>query len=201
MNTNKILWLGWFSSALFIFGSLILGSLVRDYDPITQTVSEIGREGSPMYLNWQLFSLTVGTLLIIFAFGLNLYAKQRKWSILPGIFMMLYGISQFGIGWFPSPHFMHNIFGLSMTIGYFTPLVFALSWKNSLGKSFKMISVLAFVLIMSGIFLNLTPAFAPDLYPMEYYGLVQRFLLFTFYIYVGFVSLRTRSNKPDKRGS
>ena len=78
MNTNKILSLGWFSSVLFIFGSLILGSLVRDYDPIAQTVSEIGREGSPMYLNWQLFSLTVGTLLIIFAFGLNLYAKQRK---------------------------------------------------------------------------------------------------------------------------
>ena len=199
MKTNKILSLGWFTSALFIVGSLVMGSLVNDYDPMAQTVSEIGKEGSPMYLYWQLFSLTVGTLLILFAFGLNVFAGSHKWPMLPGMFMMFYGISQFGIGWFPSPHYLHNIFGLSMTIGYLSPLVFALSWKNRLGNSFKMISILTFILILLGIFLNLTPAFAPDLYPMDYYGLVQRFLLFTFYLYTGYVSVKTIGNTVNDR--
>jgi hypothetical protein len=76
-----------------------------------------------------------------------------------------------------------------MTIGYFSPLVFALAWKSKLGKRFKHLSVLAFFLIIFGIFLNLTPAFAPTLYPLEYYGIVQRFLLFTFFIYTAYISV------------
>ncbi|UCE94887.1 MAG: DUF998 domain-containing protein [Flavobacteriaceae bacterium] len=81
MNTNKTLSLGWFTSALFIVGSLVMGSLVNDYDPMAQTVSEIGKEGSPMYLYWQLFSLLTGALLIIFAFGLNVFASRHKWPL------------------------------------------------------------------------------------------------------------------------
>lgn len=191
MNTKKILSLGWMTALLFIVGSLVMGSLVKDYDPLAQTVSEIGREGSPMYLNWQLFSLLTGALFIIFSFGLNVFAKQHEWSMVPGIFMMFYGISQFGIGWFPAPHTLHNVFGLSMIIGYLAPLTFVLSWKNRLGKSFKQISFFAFVMIMFGVFLNLTPAIAPDLYPLTYYGAVQRFLLFSFYLYTAYVSFTT----------
>ena len=76
-----------------------------------------------------------------------------------------------------------------MIVGYFSPLIFTLLWKNELGIRFKTISLIAFILIVLGIFLNLSPAFAPSLYSLEYYGIVQRFLLFTFYIYCAYISI------------
>ncbi len=189
MNTTKTLSLGWITAAIFILGTFILGSLLEDYSPISQTVSEIGQNGSPLYLPWQAFSISVGGLLILFSMGIISFSKKNNLSIVPGIFMLAMGLSQFCIGMFPSPHPLHNVFGLSMTIGYFSPLVFALAWKNKLGPRFKQLSILAFILIILGIFLNLTPAFAPTLYPLEYYGIVQRFLLFTFYMYTAYVSV------------
>ena len=190
MKSNIILHSGWIAGASFIIGSLLLGSLLPEYNPVSQTVSEIGESGSPLSMPWNLFSVSIGLLMIFFAGGIILFAKQNKLSILPGIFMLSYGLSQFGIGFYPSPHPLHNVFGLSMTLGYFSPLVFALSWKNKLSQQFKNISIITFILIILGIFLNLTPAFAPTLYPLEYYGIVQRFLLFTFYVYCGYVSVR-----------
>ena len=189
MNASKILYSGAIAATTFILGSLILGSLLPDYNPVSQTVSEIGQTGSSLYQTWQVFSIAVGVLLIVFAFALISFSRKNKTAILPGIFILSYGLSQFGIGFYPSPHPLHNVFGLSMTLGYFSPLVFALAWKNKLGASFKNISILTFILIMLGIFLNLSPAFAPTLYPLEYYGIVQRFLLFTFYGYVALVSI------------
>ncbi len=189
MNSKTLLSLGWIAATIFIIGTFILGGLLEVYNPVSQTISEIGQNGSPLYFHWQVFSISIGVLLIFFAAGVLSFAKTNKLSIVPGLFMLSYGISQFGIGMFPSPHQAHNIFGLSMTIGYFSPLVFVLAWRNKMGKDFKQISLLAFVLIILGITLNLSPAFAPTLYPLEYYGTVQRFLLFAFYVYVGFVSV------------
>lgn len=189
MDIRKILSLGWMTAMLFISGSLVLGSFLDDYSSISQTVSEIGQEGSPLELVWQVFSLLVGVLLILFSVGIISYARRNKWSVIPGLFVLFAGLSEFGIALFPSPHPLHNVFGLSMTIGYFTPLMFFLLWKDKLGTPFKRYSLLAFILILLGIFLNLSPMFAPKLYPLEYYGLVQRFLLYTFYLYMAYVSL------------
>jgi len=191
MDTRKILSLGWITPVLFIAGSLFLGSFLADYSFISQTVSEIGQEGSPLKLAWQLFSLLVGLLIILFSVGIISFARRNKWSVVPGLFVLFAGLSEFGIALFPSPHSLHNVFGLSMTIGYFSPLVFFLLWKDKLGASFKWYSLLAFILILLGIFLNLSPMFAPDMYPLEYYGLVQRFLLFTFYLYLALVAFYT----------
>ncbi len=197
MKTKQLVSLGWITAILFIAGTFILGSLLPDYSFISQTVSEIGQIGSPQQLNWQIFSLLIGLLLILFSFGLIFFARKNKWSIIPGLFVLFAGLSQFGIALFPSPHPLHNVFGLSMTIGYFSPLMFALFWRNAPGDSFKNYSLLAFVLILTGIFLNLSPMFARDLYPLEYYGLVQRFLLFVFYGYLGMVAL-CASKKPQQ---
>ncbi|UCD61707.1 MAG: DUF998 domain-containing protein [Flavobacteriaceae bacterium] len=191
MHPKKTLSLGWITAVLFIAGSLVLGSILADYSFISQTVSEIGQEGSPLKFIWQLFSLLVGLLLILFSLGIISFARRNKWSVVPGLFVLFAGLSQFGIALFPSPHPLHNVFGLSMTIGYFSPLVFFLLWKDKLGVALKWYSLLAFILIQLGIFLNLSPMFAPDLYPLEYYGLVQRFLLFTFYLYLALVALNT----------
>ena len=197
MGTKKPLSLGWITAIAFILGTFVLGSQLNDYSPISQTISEIGEKGSPLYIQWQLFSIGIGCLLILFAIGIISFAKKMNLSTVPGIFILFYGLSQFTIGVFPSPHPLHNVFGLSMTVGYFSPLIFALLWKNQLGLAFKTVSLIAFILIILGIFLNLTPAFAPSLYPIEYYGIAQRFLLFTFYIYCAFISINTINTLPS----
>lgn len=199
MNGQIILPSGWVGASVFIIGSLLLGSLLPDYNAVSQTVSEIGQEGSVLYNPWQIFTVSVGVLLILFSVGIYSFARQHKLSVLPGLFLLAAGISQFGIGLYPSPHHLHNVFGLSMILGYLSPIVIALSWKIKLGKNFQRISYLTFILIMIGIFLNLSPAFAPELYPLAYYGLVQRFLLYTFYTYVFFVSLMTINFSPENQ--
>jgi len=190
---RKLLYSGWLAAIFFIFGSVILGSLLPDYSMVSQTVSEIGEKGSALYFSWQFFGFLIAALLIAFSIGLLIFARKKNFSRLPGILVLFAGLSELGIAFFPSPHDLHNVFGLSMTLGYFAPLAFFLLWKDKLGQAFKKISLAAFILIIMGIFLNLSPAFAPKLYPIEYYGLVQRFLLFTFYLYLGFVSMKTLS--------
>jgi len=200
MDAKKALTVGWITSITFIFGTFIFGQQLVGYSAISQTVSEIGQKGSPLYFPWQLFTIGTSCLLILFAFGLISFAKKRKLTIVPALFILAYGLSQFAMGFFPSPHSLHNIFGLSMIVGYFSPLMFVVCWKNQLGTSFKRLSILAFILMLIGIFLNLTPAFSPNLYSLEYYGIVQRFLLFTFYIYCAFISISTLNSSLTSQG-
>jgi len=42
-----------------------------------------------------------------------------------------------------------------------------------------------------GTVLNLNPLFEPLLFPMDYYGLAQRFVVFTFYLYFAFIALKS----------
>lgn len=200
MTTKTLLALGWITATAFILGTFVLGSQLEGYSIISQTVSEIGEKGSPLYIHWQIFSIGIGCLLILFASGIVFFAKQRSLSIAPGIFILVYGLSQFTIGIFPSPHPLHNIFGLLMIVGYLSPSMFVLSWKNQLGKSFKRLSILASILMVIGVFFNLSPAFSPNLYPLEYYGIIQRLLLFTFYIYCSIISITILNHSLISRG-
>ncbi|RDY59599.1 DUF998 domain-containing protein [Flagellimonas nanhaiensis] len=188
MSTQKFLWTGWAAALLFILGTTLLGYLLPDYNAISQTVSEIGKMGSPLYQQFQLFSIAVGVLVLLFALSLISFAKRNGLSVVPGVLLLLGGVAELGLAIFASPHPLHNVFGLSQTIPYMAPLFFGILWKSKIKSSFKMVSFLTFALIVLGIFLNLSPLFAPTLYPLEYYGIVQRFLLFVFYLYLAFVS-------------
>ncbi|MGI9545850.1 MAG: DUF998 domain-containing protein [Flavobacteriaceae bacterium] len=186
---NKLLHSGWAAGIAFIGGTLIMGTLLKEYNVVSQTVSEIGQKGSALELEFQIFSFAISILLILFSSALILFSKRQGLSVVPAVFLLTFGLAEFGIGAFASPHPLHNVFGLSSTIGYFSPLMFFLLWKKKLGLRFKWISLLVFVLVIIGIFLNLTPAFAPELYPLKYYGLVQRFLLYSFFGYCAYVSI------------
>lgn len=186
---NKLIHAGWIAGLAFIAGTLIMGNILEDYSIVSQTVSEIGQAGSPLESSFQIFSFTISVLFILFAVGLLQYSRKNGLSLIPGIFLLTFGIAEFGIGVFASPHPLHNVFGLSLTIGYFSPLMFFILWKSKMGSQFKWISLFIFILVITGIFLNLTPLFAPDLYDLSYYGLAQRFLLYTFYAYCVYISL------------
>lgn len=190
-KTNQIngMSLGWNITVLFILGTILLGGLAESYDPISQTVSEIGRTGSVVKVPWQILCVFVGLLSGVFSGLLISFARKNQLSVVPGLFLLSYALCQIGLGFFPVAHPLHNVFGLFMIIGYCAPLSFALLWKNRMSAAFTVVSFGCFLLVVAGIFLNLTPAFSPELYPLEYYGVVQRFLLFTFYLYIAFLSI------------
>lgn len=162
--------LGILIAFLFIAGSGTLGYLLDNYSFISQTLSEIGSMSSPMKLPFQILKVLVSLLTLAFSFVLLQIAKERKLSIIPPLFLLLFGLSDLGLALFPTPHPWHNIFGLSLTLGYMSPLLFGLLWSTKVTVNFRGISLVFFAMIALGIFLNLSPMFKPDLYPLQYYG-------------------------------
>ena len=139
----------------------------------------------------QAANLTVALCLLVFAWGLYLFARTNDVSRLPALFVALYAVAELGVAAFPSPHRLHNVFGLSMMVGYMAPLVVTVSWKSLVeGRQLRVVSWIAFVFVSITIFLNLSPIFTRDLYPLEYYGMVQRGLLVAFYAWCLYLALR-----------
>ncbi len=185
---KNLLSLGWIIAFLFIVGSLILGYLLPDYDLVSQTLSEIGEDGSPFYTQWMLVDGSTAVLSVLFGLGIIWFSKGYQLPYLPGLFLLCFGLLGCGAIFFASPHPLHNVFGLLNIVGYFSPLVFFFRWKDRLGEGFRSTSLLVFILIVLGTFLNLAPLFASIVDLMPYYGLVQRFVVFTFYFYCAYLS-------------
>ena len=167
---------------VFGFSILALATLVDGYSHVSQTVSEIGEAGSPAEIPWKIANFLIAMGFLAFASGIYRFARASAVSVWPAYLVGYFGLMSIGMSTFESPHPLHNVFGLSLTLGYMAPLVMALSWrKQAWAGSVVNYSWVSWVLVVIAIFLNLTPAFARDLYPLEYYGLVQRSLFLVFY--------------------
>jgi len=187
---KNLLSLGWICATLFILGSLILGSLLPDYSLVSMTLSEIGEVGSAFYYQWKALDTTCAILILLFAFGTFMFCARHQLSYMPAIFLLAFALSNVGGSFFPSPHPLHNVFGISTTVGYFSPLIFYKYWQETLGAQFKRVSLIVFIIVITSIFFNLSPLIARSLYSMDYYGLVQRSLGYTFYLYCAYVSIK-----------
>ena len=179
--------LGRFIAIAFFLGTLVFGFALDNYSFVSQTISEIGSMNSPFRFQFQIFKILIASLILILSVLVLKYARRNNLSMIPGILLLCFGLSDLGLALFPTPHPLHNVFGLSMTLGYLSPLFFALLWPNAASDHFKRVSLVFFLLILIGILLNLSPAFKPDLFPLNYYGLVQRFLVFTMFIYIAYL--------------
>ncbi len=167
-----------------------LGASIEGYSHVTRTVSEIGRQGSPAEMAWRIGNLGVAACLFIFALSISACARRQGWSRLPAVFVGCFAVSLAGMGVFATPHPLHNVFGLSALVGYLSPLVLALAWRKRLVPySLVAVSAVAWLLVTAAIVLNLSPLFAPTLYPLEYYGVVQRGLFVAFYGWCTYLSL------------
>ena len=182
MNNRTLLLFGIAIPVLFTTAILGLAALVPGYSHIAQTVSEIGKHGSPAELQWKIADLTVALFFLLFYLGLYRFSRANSLSVMPAYLVGFFGLMSVGISVFESPHPLHNVFGLLMTVGYMSPLALAWSWRGrDWAKSLVRFSFVTWVLVMVAIFLNLSPLFTRDLFPLEYYGLVQRSLFLAFY--------------------
>ena len=184
---------------------MVLGALLPNYDPITQTISEIGRTGSPFEATFKVVNLSVAGFLILFAFGVYRFSVERHLSLLTAVLLGFFAAMELGVEIFESPNPWHNVFGLSSLLGFFAPLALAFTWPSTPDlRVLRRVSGVAALLVLIAVLLNLSPLFVQVTYIIDHYGLIQR-TLFVFYLwcaYVAFILFRnagadTLRNRPQ----
>ena len=100
------------------------------YSHVHQTVSELGEIGSPGRAAFSVLLCLVAVSLLIYAGAIARSLRELGQSTLPAYFVGAMAISCAGVGVFAFPHPLHNIFGLSETIGLQAPLLAALVSRN-----------------------------------------------------------------------
>jgi hypothetical protein len=168
---------GIFAGLGFIATWLVLGSLLPNYNPITQTISEIGEKGSPFEVPYKIANLIVVACFLLFFYGVYRFSVTWQLSRVPAFMLGFFALTQLGVSTFESPNPLHNLFGISSMLGFFTPLALAITWPSTPGlRILRNVSSVVAVFIFVAIALNLSPLFIRLPYIAERIGLVQRSL-------------------------
>jgi hypothetical membrane protein len=181
--------------------STVLGALLPGYDPVSQTISEIGETGSPFQRIFQITLIAAALCFLIFAYGVYRFASWRHVSILPAIAVGFIGLMDLGTAAFEAPHPLHNVFGIPKLLGFLAPLLLAVSWPNAPDlRVVRSVSAVAGGLVLISVALNLSPLFVSS-WPWgeAHYGLIQR-TMFVFFAWCIFLAValyqRTGSVNP-----
>jgi len=187
MKPDYSLLAGPLAAVVFFLGLILMPLWIPGYSQVHQTVSEIGRVGSPMQTPFTLMLCAVALCMLAFGWGLGNAAIRSGHSPLAGYLTACMAISAAGVGVFAYPAAPHNYFGLSELIGYQAPVALALGWRGDrrAGSLVRFSGVMA-VLLWISILLNLaTLDRGGRLWAFErpFYGLVQRSLFATFFVW------------------
>jgi hypothetical protein len=166
--------------AALVFGAGVaaLGLLARGYNPVRQTVSELGELGAP--LRAPLAAVNLLTALAMALFAAALFAVPERRAV-TAAFLGLAAICGLGLAAFPSKHPLHNMFGPLQTFPFIgAPLSVALGARD---ETLAAGAWLGLTLILCAMALNLAPLFSTRagkaLAPV--YGLAQRALFVGWY--------------------
>ena len=199
MSPRSRLIFGPLAAITLAFGITLLPRLVPGYDPITQTVSEIGEIGSPAQIPFTIMLICVAGFILVFATALRNMAAWLNQSAIASYLTGVMAISAAGVGMFPYPHPLHNAFGLSELIGYQAPLALALTWRRDVrAEAVVRFSWIMGVIVWCALIANLaTLDRGGALWHREaaVYGVVQRTLFAAWFVWVAGAGLMLRRFK------
>jgi hypothetical membrane protein len=159
MTTETRLLFGPIAAAIFLVGVACLAQLVPGYHHLQQSISAIGRLGTPMRVPFALVIGCYACSLLIFASGIFRVAAASGVSRFPAWVIGYYALTQLGIAVFATPHPLHNIFGLVSMLGYLAPLVLAFAWRRTGRRSLIAVSTVVGLIVLGTIVLNLSELF------------------------------------------
>ena len=194
---NHRLWFGPVALFLFVAGTLAIGVITPNYSHVRQTVSELGEVGAPGQVAFSVLLCVIAASLVICATATARSLRSLGRSTLPAYFMGAMAISCAGVGIFAYPHPLHNVFGLSETIGLQAPLLAAItSRKDPRLKQVAAFSAVMYFAVMLSFAVNLIPVVRPaGLWPyiQPIFGIVQRSLFASWFIWcAGYAMLLMR---------
>ncbi len=147
--TRIRLWFGPIAVLLFIAGTFAIGAITPGYSHVRQTVSELGEVGSPGQFAFTALLCLIAVCLVVFAGAVTRSLRELGCSALPAYFVVALAISCAGVGVFSFPHPLHNVFGMSETIGLQAPLVAALAcWRVPRAKYVVIFSIIMYVVVL-----------------------------------------------------
>ena len=198
--TSSRLWFGPIAALLLFAGIFAVGLVTPDYSHVRQTVSELGEVGSPGQIAFSVLLCLIAACLIIFAGAVAHSLRELGHSTLPAWFLGAMAISTAGVGLFAYPEPLHNIFGMSETVGYQAPLVAALVCKTDpRAKRIKAFSIVMYVAVLLAIAINLVALVRPaEIWSQikPFFGVVQRSLFASWFIWcTGYALLLMRMRR------
>lgn len=153
--------------------------LVPGYSHVRQTISEIGEMSSPARVPFALMLCCVAACNLVFASAVRDFAVKARLAQFPAWLIGFVSLTSVGIAICAFPHRLHNVFGLSATIGYQAPAALAIAWrKDAESRNLVIVSWICFVVFWAAGVLNLAPGFSPHWAALirPYYGIAQRAL-------------------------
>ena len=200
VSTKNLLKFGPIATLVFWLGVSACALSLPDYQSVHQTVSEIGEVGSPMRAPFTATLLTTAFSLMLFALGLKRVASERGHSSAGALFVAAMGLSAAGAGVFAYPHPLHNVFGMSELIGFQAPAFLAFTWRKDAQRSIVQFSWIMYGLVTLADIANLS-VLSPHgflwTYERPFYGIVQRALFATWFVWCGGVGILMRRTTRD----
>lgn len=197
MSARDRLQFGLLAAVILASGIGALPLMIPGYDPVRQTVSEIGEVGSPMRWPFAMVLAVVAVCILVFASGVrrvSLDAGHVRWPAYVAAFMAVPAV---GIAVFPFPHPVHNVFGILELIGYQAPMAFALTWgADRRARAFVIFCWFMSAAVWMAIAANLVifdRHGALWTFEKPFYGLVQRALFGAWFVWCAGTAVLLRS--------
>lgn len=189
---------------VFYFLHVIIGTLnYPGYDSFSQAVSDLTSDGSPSKYIARIFSGIYGLLSSVVSLGLFYLFRNNENRLLKcGIFLIgsMYLTSAIGYALFPLAesdnisdfqNIMHIVITiLVVVLTIFSLILLILSFHANKEMIYLILSILTFVLLMLGAILTNSVS-------KEYFGLAERFSVFSAVIYLGVISYFGYSYKDN----
>jgi len=200
--TSSRLWFGPAALLIFFAGTLTIGAFTPGYNFVQQTVSELGEVGAPGQFAFSALLCLVAACIAICATAIARSLRDLGCSVLPAYFLAAMAFSCAGVGIFSFPHPLHNIFGMSETLGLQAPLIAALVCRNQpRARHIVLFSSIMYAVVVIAIAINLIPLVRPaSLWPLikPFFGVVQRSLFASWFIwFAGYAVLLMRVGRAD----
>lgn len=168
MNTKFLLAMGTASALLFWIGGTIAGFIHGNYNPVSDTVSELGALWAKSHIFMTVVMYLSGITGILFVIGAVAACRQTGVNYIPVITAISIPFTTIWAAIFPMGTEQHAMTGPVVFIIYFGVIASLFLWRGGRLKTLRIWSAVSLVLLL-GIFLRFTPFFPGR------EGLIQRF--------------------------
>jgi hypothetical membrane protein len=167
MNTKLLLTMGTVSALVFWIGGTIAGFIHGNYNPVSDTVSELGALWAKSHVFMTVVMYLSGITGILFSIGAFTACRQAGMNIIPAITAVSIPFTTLWAAIFPMGTEQHAATGPVIFIAYIGVIISLIVWRGERLKTLRIWSAISLVLLL-GIFLRFTPFFP------YHEGLIQR---------------------------